>query len=345
MDAVHAHVPKPHDPFVDLVPAPPSIGIKLTPKHYAYLKISEGCNHRCTFCIIPSLRGDLVSRPIGDVLGRGVGAVRVGRQGAARHQPGHQRLRRRRPLSHRLLGRPAGQDAAALAVRAAGRDRGAPRRLGAAALRLSVPARRRRPAADGDGSDPSLPRRAVPAFAPRRAAPDEAAGERREEPRAAGALARDLPAARRPQHLHRRLPRRDRGRVRAPARLHARSAHRSRRLLRLFARRRRERERAARHAAAGGSRGAARSLHARRRGRRDRQAAGARRRDDAGPRRLGAALGRKGGWGRSYADAPEIDGRVRLLPPDKASKTLKAGEFTRARIVAADGHDLVAMPI
>jgi ribosomal protein S12 methylthiotransferase len=65
MDAVHAHLPKPHDPFVDLVPA---AGIKLTPKHYAYLKISEGCNHRCTFCIIPSMRGDLVSRPIGDVL-------------------------------------------------------------------------------------------------------------------------------------------------------------------------------------------------------------------------------------------------------------------------------------
>jgi len=56
-------------------------------------------------------------------------------------------------------------------------------------------------------------------------------------------------------------------------------------------------------------------------------------------------LGRKGGVGRSYADAPEIDGQVRLLPPEKASKTLKAGEFTRARIVAADGHDLVAMPI
>ncbi len=62
---VHQHLPKPHDPFTDLVPA---AGIKLTPKHYAYLKISEGCNHRCTFCIIPSLRGDLVSRPIGDVL-------------------------------------------------------------------------------------------------------------------------------------------------------------------------------------------------------------------------------------------------------------------------------------
>ncbi len=66
MNAVHQHVPKPHDPFVDLVPPQ---GIKLTPKHYAYLKISEGCNHRCTFCIIPSMRGDLVSRPIGDVLG------------------------------------------------------------------------------------------------------------------------------------------------------------------------------------------------------------------------------------------------------------------------------------
>jgi ribosomal protein S12 methylthiotransferase len=65
MAAVHRHLPKPHDPFVDLVPAQ---GVKLTPRHYAYLKISEGCNHRCTFCIIPSMRGDLVSRPLGEVL-------------------------------------------------------------------------------------------------------------------------------------------------------------------------------------------------------------------------------------------------------------------------------------
>jgi len=65
MNAVHLHLPKPHDPFLDLVPEQ---GIKLTPSHYAYLKISEGCNHRCTFCIIPSMRGDLVSRPIGDVM-------------------------------------------------------------------------------------------------------------------------------------------------------------------------------------------------------------------------------------------------------------------------------------
>ena len=65
MQAIHLHLPQPHDPFTDLLPP---IGVKLTPKHYAYLKISEGCNHRCTFCIIPSLRGDLVSRPIGEVL-------------------------------------------------------------------------------------------------------------------------------------------------------------------------------------------------------------------------------------------------------------------------------------
>ena len=65
MEAVHRHLPKPHDPYTDLVPPQ---GIRLTPRHYAYLKISEGCNHRCTFCIIPSMRGDLVSRPVGDVM-------------------------------------------------------------------------------------------------------------------------------------------------------------------------------------------------------------------------------------------------------------------------------------
>ncbi len=65
MSAVHAALPPKHDPFLHLVP---DTGIKLTPRHYAYLKISEGCNHRCSFCIIPSMRGDLVSRPVDDVL-------------------------------------------------------------------------------------------------------------------------------------------------------------------------------------------------------------------------------------------------------------------------------------
>ncbi|HEU4646914.1 MAG TPA: 30S ribosomal protein S12 methylthiotransferase RimO, partial [Burkholderiales bacterium] len=75
MRAVHAHLPKPHDPFTDLVPPQ---GVRLTPKHYAYLKISEGCNHRCSFCIIPSMRGDLVSRPIGEVMQEAENLVRAG---------------------------------------------------------------------------------------------------------------------------------------------------------------------------------------------------------------------------------------------------------------------------
>ncbi len=75
MTAVHANLPKPHDPYVDLVPPQ---GVRLTPSHYAYLKISEGCNHRCSFCIIPSMRGDLVSRPIGDVLNEAENLVNAG---------------------------------------------------------------------------------------------------------------------------------------------------------------------------------------------------------------------------------------------------------------------------
>ena len=77
MEAVHEYVPAPpkHNPFIDLVPEQ---GIRLTPKHYAYLKISEGCNHRCTFCIIPSMRGDLVSRPVGSVLEEAAALKRAG---------------------------------------------------------------------------------------------------------------------------------------------------------------------------------------------------------------------------------------------------------------------------
>ena len=75
MGAVHEHLPKPHDPYTDLVPP---AGIKLTPRHYAYLKISEGCNHRCTFCIIPALRGDLVSRPVGEVMQEAENLVKAG---------------------------------------------------------------------------------------------------------------------------------------------------------------------------------------------------------------------------------------------------------------------------
>jgi ribosomal protein S12 methylthiotransferase len=73
--SVHEHLPPKHEPFVDLVPAQ---GVKLTPRHYAYLKISEGCNHRCSFCIIPSMRGDLNSRPVGEVLREAEQLVRAG---------------------------------------------------------------------------------------------------------------------------------------------------------------------------------------------------------------------------------------------------------------------------
>ncbi|MDP2784318.1 MAG: 30S ribosomal protein S12 methylthiotransferase RimO [Sulfurimicrobium sp.] len=75
MSAVHQHLPQPHDPFTSLIPEQ---GIKLTPKHYAYLKISEGCNHRCTFCIIPSFRGDLVSRPVSEVMREAENLVKAG---------------------------------------------------------------------------------------------------------------------------------------------------------------------------------------------------------------------------------------------------------------------------
>lgn len=75
LDLVHRHLPKPHDPFTDLVPPQ---GLRLTPPHYAYLKISEGCNHRCTFCIIPSLRGDLVSRPLHEIMAEAEALVNSG---------------------------------------------------------------------------------------------------------------------------------------------------------------------------------------------------------------------------------------------------------------------------
>ncbi len=75
MQAVHRHLPPRHDPFTSLIPPQ---GIKLTPKHYAYLKISEGCNHRCSFCIIPSMRGDLVSRPVNEVMQEAENLVAAG---------------------------------------------------------------------------------------------------------------------------------------------------------------------------------------------------------------------------------------------------------------------------
>ena len=279
MDAVHLHLPKPHDPFVDLVPPQ---GIKLTPRHYAYLKISEGCNHRCTFCIIPSMRGDLVSRPIGDVLGEaqrlfeaGVKELLVVSQDTSaygvdvKYRTG---FWNGQPLRTRMLE----------LCEKLGELADATRCLGAPALRLPVPACRRGAAADGGGPRAALPGRAVPALASRRAAAHEASGQRREEPRTPGALARAVPRAGGAQHLHRRLSRRDGSRVRAPAAIRRRGWHRPRRLLCLLAGQGRGGERIAGRLADRRARAAPGALHGRGRARFGSAPAAAHRRDDAG---------------------------------------------------------------
>ena len=150
MNAVHAALPPTRNKFLDIVP---DTGVKLTPKHYAYLKISEGCNHRCSFCIIPSMRGNLVSRPVDEVLLEAEKLVKGG-------------------VKELLV---ISQDTSAYGVDVKYAERewrgksyrtrmtelceGSVRtgRVGAPALRLPVPARGRDDAADGSGQDPAVP--------------------------------------------------------------------------------------------------------------------------------------------------------------------------------------------
>ena len=242
MRAVHAHLPQPHDPYTDLIPPQ---GIKLTPRHYAYLKIAEGCNHRCTFCIIPSMRGDLVSRPIGDVMQEAENLVKAGVKELLvisqdtsaygvdiKYRTG---FWRGRPLKTRMT------ELAGAAL--AGKD--AASGVGAAALCLPLSARRRSDSADGGGKNPAVSRRAVPAREPEHTESDETPGKLGEQSCAHQELARDLSRAHDTQHFHRRLPRRNRRRFRATAGISRGSTARPRRLLCLFAGRRREGERAA----------------------------------------------------------------------------------------------------
>ena len=346
MDAVHRHVPKPHDPFVDLVPrGAPSIGIKLTPKHYAYLKISEGCNHRCTFCIIPGLRGDLVSRPIGDVLAEaaalfasGVKELLVISQDTSaygvdvRYRMG---FYDGRPVKTQLLDLctrlgeiaasygawvrlhyvyPYPHVDAVLPLMASGRI----------LPYLDVPfqhshpdvlRRMKRPASGEKNLQRLAEWRALcPELVVRSTFIAGFPGETEAE-------FDDLLAFVREAQI-------DRAGCFAYSPVDGAVANALPGMLPAALRE----ERRARFMAVAEEVSAAK-LQAR---------VGATMQvlvDSA------AALGRKGGFGRSYADAPEIDGRVRLLPPEKASKTFKAGEFTRARIVAAEGHDLVGLPI
>jgi ribosomal protein S12 methylthiotransferase len=347
MDAVHLHVPKPHDPFVDLVP--PSfvqgVGIKLTPKHYAYLKISEGCNHRCTFCIIPSLRGDLVSRPIGDVLTE---AQRLFEGG----------------VKELLV---VSQDTSAYGVDVKYRTgfwNGAPvktrmldlvARLGEIARPFGAWVRLHYvyPYPHVDDVVPLMAEGLVLPYLDvpfQHAQPDVL---RRMKRPASGE--RNLERLQRWRELCPQIVVRSTFIAGFPGETEAEFEH----LLGFV--REAQIDRAGCFAYSPVTGAVANELPgalpgALREERRARFMAVAEEVSAARlQRRIGAtmqvlidsapALGRKGGVGRSYADAPEIDGSVRLLPPEKASKMLRVGEFTRARIVATEGHDLIGVPI
>jgi ribosomal protein S12 methylthiotransferase len=346
MDAVHRNLPKPHDPFIDLVPGAMGVaGIKLTPRHYAYLKISEGCNHRCTFCIIPSMRGDLVSRPIGDVLKEakalfegGVKELLIISQDTSaygvdvKYRTG---FWDGKPVKTRLL-----ELVQSLGEMAA--PYGAWVRLhyvypypsvdeiiplmaqGLVLPYLDVPfqhshpdvlKRMKRPAS-GEKNLERIQRwrEACPDIVIRSTFIAGFPGETEEEF----------------QHLldFMREAQIDRAGCFAYSDVTGAEANNLPGMLPLE-----EREaRRARFMAVAEEVSVAKLQ-----------------------RRVGAtmqvlvdhapAMGRKGGVGRSYADAPEIDGTVQLLPPEKISKQLKVGEFTKARIVGVQGHDLVAQPI
>jgi ribosomal protein S12 methylthiotransferase len=350
MDAVHQHVPKPHDPFVDLVPAARDefrgeAGIKLTPRHYAYLKISEGCNHRCTFCIIPGMRGDLVSRPVGEVLNEaralfesGVKELLVISQDTSaygvdvRYRTG---FWDGKPVKTRLT--ELCEKLAELAE-----PHGAWVRLhyvypyphvdellplmadGRILPYLDVPfqhahpdvLRRMKRPASGERNLERLARwrEACPQIVVRSTFIAGFPGETEAEFEALLDFMREA--------------RIDRAGCFAYSPVDGAAANELPGLLPQAVRD----ERRSRFMAVAEAVSAAKL--------RERVGSQLQVLVDHAP-----SLGRRGGTGRSYADAPEIDGLVRLLPPEKASRTLKMGEFARARVVDTDGHDLVAVPV
>jgi ribosomal protein S12 methylthiotransferase len=342
MAAVHQYLPKPHDPFVDLIPPQ---GIKLTPRHYAYLKISEGCNHRCTFCIIPSMRGDLVSRPIGDVLGEtrklfesGVKELLVVSQDTSAYGVDIQYRTGfwdGKPVKSKLfdLVRSLGE---------LGKAYGAWVRLhyvypyphvddiiplmneGLCLPYLDVPLQHSHPDV--------LKRMKRPA-----------SGEKNLE---RIALWREMCPE---------LVVRSTFIAGFPGETEAEFQH----LLDFVAEAGIDRAGCFAYSPVQGAAANALADPVPQMVREERQARFMAVAEAVSverlKRRVGATmqvlvdhapgLGKKGGVGRSYADAPEIDGVVRLLPPQKISKTMKVGEFTSARIVGTEGHDLVAQPI
>jgi ribosomal protein S12 methylthiotransferase len=342
MDAVHANLPKPHDPFVDLVPP---MGIKLTPKHYAYLKISEGCNHRCTFCIIPSMRGDLVSRPVGDVL----------KEARALFEGGVKEL---------LV---ISQDTSAYGVDVKYRTGfwdGKPVKT-----RMLELVRTLGEIAEPYGAwvrlhyvypYPSVDE-IIPLMAEGKVLPYLDVPLQHSHPDV-------LRRMKRPASGEKNLERIARWREMCPqlvirstfiAGFPGETEEEFEHLLDFIREAGIDRAGCFAYSPVDGA--TANALpgmlpEAEREARRARFMEVAEAVSTARlTRRVGAtmqvlvdsapALGRKGGLGRSYADAPEIDGIVRLLPPEKISKQLKVGEFTRARIVGTEGHDLIGVPI
>jgi ribosomal protein S12 methylthiotransferase len=346
MDAVHAHLPKPHDPFIDLMPNSFGVaGLKLTPRHYAYLKISEGCNHRCTFCIIPSMRGDLVSRPIGDVLKEaealfegGVKELLVISQDTSaygvdvKYRMG---FWEGRPVKTRML--ELVQTLGEIAQKYGAWVR----------LHYVYPY----PAVDE-----VLPLMATGSILPyldvplQHSHPDVL--KRMKRP-ASGE--KNLERIQKWREVCPQLVIRSTFIAGFPGETEAEFEH----LLNFV--REAQIDRAGCFAYSPVKGAVANELQgmlpqAVREERRSRFMAVA---EEVSilrlQQRIGAtmqvlvdsatAMGKKGGIGRTYADAPEIDGVVKLLPPEKISKTYKVGEFTRARIVGVDGHDLVALPV
>jgi ribosomal protein S12 methylthiotransferase len=346
MDAVHLHLPKPHDAFVDLIP-PHNIdtGVKLTPKHYAYLKISEGCNHRCTFCIIPSMRGDLVSRPIGDVL----------KEAHALFESGVKEL---------LV---ISQDTSAYGVDVQYRTGfwdGKPIKTKTLELAKAL----------GDIAQsygawvrlhyvypyPSVDD-IIPLMASGHVLPYLDVPFQHSHPDV-------LKRMKRPASGEKNLERIQRWREMCPqivirstfiAGFPGETEEEFDHLLEFMREAKIDRAGCFAYSPVEGATANQIPGVLPQALREERTAQFMKVAEEVSvnklTKRVGDTLqvlidsapgnGRKGGVGRSYAEAPEIDGVVRLLPSEKISKVLKVGEFTRAKVVSTQGHDLIALPI
>jgi ribosomal protein S12 methylthiotransferase len=342
MDAVHQHLPKPSNPFIDLIP---SAGIKLTPKHYAYLKISEGCNHHCTFCIIPSMRGGLVSRPIGDVLTEaqrlfesGVKELLVISQDTSaygvdlKYQTG---FFDGRPIKTRTL--ELVQHLAELAEKY-----GAWVRLHYVYPYPSV--------------DELLPLMATGRILPYLDIPFQ-----HSHPDVLKRMQRPANGEKNLERIHQwreicpQLVIRSTFIAGFPGETDEEFNH----LLNFIQEAQIDRAGCFAYSPVSGAQANDIVGMLPQSVRDERRAQFMSTAETVSiqklKKRIGStmqvlvdsskSLGKKGGVGRSYADAPEIDGVVHLLPPEKLSKVYKSGEFTKVRIVDTQGHDLVGIPV